>query len=138
MKFFLDECVSANLGIALRAVEDRPTIEIVLYRERFTKPGEKDPSWLIELGTDGGWIVISADPSIQTNPVNRRAWEESGLTAYFLPKFADRNRWIQAVEVFRWWPTVTTHVKSAPKGSGWLLPFKGGEPKRIYEGRRGR
>lgn len=91
MRFFFDECISANIAEAIRAVGG-PRIEIAHMEEKFG-PGFRDPIWIPRLREDSDdWVIVSADPRITSNPANRAAWMQSGFTAFFFQDFARRDR----------------------------------------------
>ena len=93
----------------------------------------RDVTWIRELGRQGGWVIVSADPHISRNRVERAAWKESGLTAFFFDSgFSSRQFWVQSEEMVRCWPIIMSTAKVAPKGSGFLLKFKARQPTPIY------
>jgi len=106
--------------------------EVVHLTDRFDA-ATPDMLWIPAIKTEG-FIIVSGDPRITRNPANREAWHESGLTAFFLADaFSERRFWVQAEEIVRWFPKILETAKSCRAGSGFLLPFKGSEPKLIYE-----
>ena len=130
MKFFFDNCVSPNLVDALRCLESRH--ELTHLRERFP-PDTADPKWIRELGSEGGWIIISGDPRISRGQAERAAWTESRLTAFFCgDACASKRLMVQASELLRWWDDIVERSKNAEQGSGYLLEFKTKQPKQIY------
>lgn len=133
MRIFFDECVSSKLVKAIREIEDRPTRQLIPRFEKF-KDGEcaKDEEWLVALASEGDWVVVSADARIPKGGITRSAWKQAQLTSYFfVGDFARHPRWTQALELVRWFPIIIDHARTAPKGSGWRLPFKGSEPQEI-------
>lgn len=130
MRFFFDNGVSPYLVDALRCLDTRH--ELIHLRKRFT-PDTPDPVWIRELGREGDWIIISADPRISRGQAERAAWMESRLTAFFFgDAWASRKLLIQASELFRWWDDIIERAKNAAQGSGYLLEFKQKEPRQIY------
>jgi PIN domain-containing protein len=131
VRFFFDNCMSKKLTMAMKLLcGDQHQIEHLT--ERFD-PDTGDEVWIPAVASDPDFIIISADPAITTSKRQREAWQESRLTAFFFGGgFADRGFWIQALEVVRWWPKIIEVARSARRGSGYLLPFKGSEPKPLY------
>ena len=103
--------------------------------DRFA-PDTQDTTWLPAIAADPQIIVISADPAITRSKKEREIWRSTGLTSFFFSGgFAEKNRWIQTLEVVRWWPEILRTATQAPRGTGYLLPLKGSEPKPLYEPR---
>ncbi len=117
-------------AVALLARAQR--IEVVHLSEQFD-PSTPDIEWIRALrGQDV--VLISGDARITRNPVERAAWQESGLTAFFLDDgWASKKFWVQAAELVRWCPIIIETARSCAPGSGYRLPFKGAEPKLIYQ-----
>lgn len=105
--------------------------EVVHLADLFDR-STPDVEWIASLrGSD--WNIISGDTRIHRNPVERAAWHEAGLTAFFLEeKWSRKQFWYQAAELVRWWPAITRTAKECLPGSGFLLPLKGSTPKLIY------
>ncbi len=123
--------MSPAVAEAIRVLSKKE-VEVVHLTQKFTAK-TADLIWIPALAEEGDWIVISSDPRITRNKYEKAAWEESGLTGYFFVSgFSDKGLWPQAAEAVRWWPTILESAKKAPTGSGFLLPFKGKEPQRIF------
>jgi hypothetical protein len=132
VRFFLDNCISKAMARAIGALAAAQGHEVVHLTDRFDA-ATPDAVWIPQIREDG-FIIVSGDPRITRNPANREAWHESGLTAFFLGDgFSDRRFWVQAEEIVRWFPRIVDAVKTCTPGSGFLLPFKGSEPKLIYK-----
>lgn len=124
MKVFLDNNISPNLAAALRAL-DTGGHEIFHLRERFDG-ATADAEWLEVLGKERNWFVISGDIRISRSPVNRAAWEASGLSIIFLHKGYTRLKiWDQSWFFIRWWPDMITTFEKMNKGSGFSLNANG-------------
>jgi hypothetical protein len=131
VRFFFDECISANIAEAIRAVGG-PHNEVAHMEEKFGR-GFRDPIWIPRLREDADdWVIVSADPRITSNPANRAAWMESGFTAFFFQDFARRDRWVQLLEVVRYWPLIEQEASATRSMRGYLCPFKGKELRQIY------
>jgi hypothetical protein len=131
VKFFIDNCISKGMATAVAAIAESQGHEVIHLTRDFD-PSTPDTVWIPAI-KDKGYVIISGDPRISRNPVNKAAWLESGLTAFFLGDgFASRRIWVQAEELMRWFPHIIETVKECSPGSGFLLPFKGTAPKEIY------
>lgn len=132
MKFFLDQCISINIARGLQHFVSPDRHEIVHIQEKFG-PGIKDTVWIPELRADGGdWIIVSGDPRITSSPAEKRAWMESGLTAFFFQDLSRHGRWVQLLEVVRFWPEIEQKARAAHSMRGYICPFKAKELRQIY------
>lgn len=132
MKFFVDCCISPKLAKALHTIADSQGCKIYHLTDRFPKD-VKDVDWITSLAKEGGWIIVSGDPRITRGKAERKAWEESGLTAFFFGGgFADKNIWVQATELFSWWPHVMQACKENHNACGYMMPFKGKNLQQIF------
>lgn len=100
--------------------------------ERFS-PHVPDPVWITEIGRERDWIILSGDTRISTHPANKRAWHESGLTAFFFGEpWQNENRFKQAEALMRWWPRIVEQAKRTPRGHGFHMPKNGRELRQVY------
>lgn len=130
MRFFFDACVPEGLVRALAGVQsDKPDKdELVHHYAVFGRESVADVEWLRALRKKGGdWFIVSSDERIRANPKERLAWQETGLTAFFLSDFARRDRYAQASALFKAWPEVVRQAREGGGGRGWRVPFKGGK-----------
>ena len=131
MKFFIDVNIAVTMSDAIATLASSQDIEVCHLSRRFPA-NTPDPVWIRALQPEG-WVIISGDRRISRNPANRAAWQESGLTAFFLGDgWASRQFWIQAGELIRWFPIMVQTVRDCTPGSGFLLPFRGSVPSPIY------
>lgn len=95
-------------------------------RNKFDEATE-DVVWLETLGTEGEWIIISADVRItKRNSPERAAWRASGLTAFFFhERFAEDGFWNQVHTVVRRWPDIQAQARRTPRAKGFLVPKSG-------------
>src|SRR5439155_3231852 len=85
-----------------------------------------DVVWIQALATEKEWVIISGDLRITRNKAQRQAWRTSGLTAFFLKSaWADQTIWLVSSRFIGWWPRIIAQAAMAPKGNGFLVPFKG-------------
>ena len=133
MKFFIDASISSNLIKALKIIAlSHGDYEIKHLTDRFER-NIKDEEWIQKLSTDGDWIIISADPRITKGKAEKRAWQESGLSAFFFSGgWASNNVWKQAEDLFRWWPKIFQKARECENGSGYCMPQNARDFKFIY------
>jgi PIN like domain len=84
VKFFLDNCLAIRHARALNEMV-KPDHSFTHLQEKFP-PDTTDEEWIRTLGNEGEWIVLSGDYRIGKSQHGKRAWHESGLTAFFLAK----------------------------------------------------
>jgi len=133
MNFFLDNCISIRYAKALRILQNGQDHNIIHLSEKFDRSSIKDVEWITALAIEGGWVIVSGDPRITRGKPERKAWHESGLTAFFLGDgWSSRNFWAQAVDIVGWWPKIVQTAKESIEGNGYLIPVKSKEFKRIY------
>ena len=132
MRFFFDNGLSPKFCEALRALAAVQGYEIVHLSEKFDRDVD-DLVWLPGLAQEGDWVVISADPRISRGKATKRAWHESGLTAFFFgDRFASRKFWVQASEVVRLWPQIVLKARECAPGTGFVLHYHSEKMTEIY------
>jgi hypothetical protein len=136
VKFFFDNCISPKLTAAMQLLcAGHHNVEHLTTR---FAADTSDIDWLralaAQLAAQPETIIISGDPAITTAKKEREVWRASSLTSFFFGGgFTERNFWVQASEVVRWWPAVVMTARDAPCGSGYLLPMGGTTPKPFYQ-----
>jgi hypothetical protein len=132
VKFFFDNCISPKFVESLRILAQIQGYELIHLTEKF--PADTiDEEWIRTLASDGEWVIISGDPRISKGQAQRRAWQESGLTAFFFADgWASRGFWKQAESLIHWWPQIVLKAREAVPGSGFLIPWAGKDFKQVY------
>jgi hypothetical protein len=132
LRFFFDNCVNKKYVDALRILADVQGYELVHLTDLYP-PNMPDLEWMTALAEQGDWIVISADPRIMRNKVERKAWEECGLTTFFFSdNWSQKQFWKQMADLVSWWPSIVLEARKAPAGSGYLVPVKGKAFRKLY------
>ena len=133
MRFFFDAGIAITYVEALRTLaKPYQQYELIHLSERFP-PDIKDVDWIQKLAEEGDWVIISQDPRISRAKVERIAWQESGLTAFFFgDRWANLQFWKQAESLVHWWPDIALQASKTPRGMGYLIPLQGREFKKIY------
>jgi hypothetical protein len=131
LKFFFDNTTPPRLVAALRALEGSEGHKLEHLRERFA-PDTPDVNWIRTLGTEGDWVIISGDVRISQNQFERRAWLESGLTAFFLGKgWTTLKLWDQTWRFFKWWPDIVNQAARIRPGAGFIVPVKSSKLEQL-------
>ena len=132
MRFFFDNCVSVRFVQALRILAQIQEYELVHLTERFAAD-TPDEEWIRRLASDGDWVIISGDPRISRGQAQRKAWQESGLTAFFFADgWASKGFWKQAESLVHWWPQIVLKARESTSGTGFLMPWNARDFKQIY------
>lgn len=102
----------------------------IKHHDEMFKSGTGDPTWIVSLGKEGSWIVVSADYNLLKNPDNRKALKEANLTTFiFSENYAAKTGWPQVEETVRWWMKIKEKANRAKVGSVFYLRWHGKEPE---------
>lgn len=122
MKVFIDNNLSPYLARALNALLEPEGEQVIHLIERFPANTD-DRAWIEALGTEGGWVVISADRRIHRNRLERVAWRRSRLVVFFLsPQWARLRNIEIAWRLLRWWPRVEEQAQLVIPPAAFELP----------------
>jgi hypothetical protein len=125
MKFFFDNNLSPRLSRALNELEGQHGHDVIHLKEKFDQK-TADEEWITKLGSEGGWVVVTSDYRITKNPHEVLAWQESGLTVFFLRRAWTRvDFWQQAWQIVKRWPDITKIAERNPTNARYLVPIKG-------------
>lgn len=94
--------------------------------------GSPDADW-IPLVASRGWIAITGNARIRTNPEEAGAAVRAGLRAVCIGDARGRaDTWHKLALLARWWPSVETFVAANPQGPWWLNVVPSGPAARAY------
>ena len=115
MTFFLDNTNPPRFAPALRAFDY--DVRHLLEIEDFPQKGKTtDSEWIPYVGARG-WVTITGDHRILTQPDERRLFEESKVIAIFMPKgFTKDLLWSQFQLVVKAWPEMVAVAERARPG----------------------
>jgi hypothetical protein len=131
MRFFFDNNLSIRIAKAIAELEDREKNTVVHIREKYDQ-AMADVEWISRLGSEGGWIVLSCDRNIMRNPHERKAWEESGLTIFFIKEnFKNLPFWDQSWQLIKRWPSIKEQAAKNPKSAQFVLSLTGTKIEKI-------
>jgi hypothetical protein len=123
VRFFLDNNLPPRLARALNELS-KPEHEVVHLREKF-QPDTSDTTWLHTLASEGDWVIVSGDLRITRLPHEQKAWQESGLTAFFLEKgWSSLQFWEKATKLVGWWEAIVLQATRVEAGVGFLVPVR--------------
>lgn len=129
MRFLLDNCLPPRLAAAIDILDDGSTVNHLSQKFARNTP---DAEWITELGKEGGWVIVSGDLRISRNKAERRAWLESGLTAFFLAGgWGQQKLWYTAWRLIKWWPLIVTQAESIRPGAGFVVPVSGDKLQQL-------
>ena len=82
MKLLIDNNLPPRLAVALHAIYE-PDHKIVALKHYFGRSDVKDEDWIVSLGKESGWAVLSADMAIAKKRPSRELFVASGLVGFF-------------------------------------------------------
>ena len=103
MKLFLDNNLPPRVARALNELVEPDGHQVKHLRELFPA-NTPDIDWLSELGTQGGWTILSADMRIHKNKAEREAWRRSNTIAFFLTPWWSKQKFVDVAArlLLRW------------------------------------
>lgn len=130
MNFFFDNTFAPGLARALPLIAAGAHASKHLL-DQYPGGDPGDMVWIREVGSWTGWIILSGDRRIATNPQKRAALIDSRRHIFFMPSgFPDLDRWEQASHFFRWLPKIVkragnpgSHVAFDVKMNGAIDPI---------------
>jgi len=135
LKVFFDHNLSPHLAHALNVLLGPEGDQVIHLTDRFPANTE-DRVWMVALGDEGGWVVISGDRRIHRNRLEREAWRRSRLVVFFL---APQWRRLRNIEIawrrLRWWPRIDDQVRIVAPPAAFELPLNYGTGRlRVLRG----
>lgn len=133
MRFFADNNIAPSIADALNVLSQKEGVDVVALRQKFDRR-TTDAVWLAKLSQEGDWVVLSGDFSITRKPHERLAWQESGLTCFFLQAgWLHIPFWQQAWKLVKWWPDVIETARRFESGHSFLIPVRGSKIKILRQ-----
>lgn len=120
MKAFFDHNIEPFIARSIHeAVEPRGGRAVALG-DRFARD-VTDIDWLNHLGQERDWVVFTYDNRILRNPVERRAFYDSSLTAFFLRPAVQKLNALQRTATVLWhWDRLSAFTAQQSRGAYWL------------------
>ena len=124
MKFFLDNNLAPKLAKSLHVLVE-PEHQVVHLKDRFAA-NTTDETWIAALGREKGWVIISGDLRIRTNPHEVKAWKTAGHTMFFLKTgWIDLPFWVQAWKLVKCFPEIIALAEKARIGDSFFVTVSG-------------
>lgn len=130
MKLLVDHNLPPRLATALHAIFE-PDHEIRALREHFGRSDVKDEDWIVELGRQGGWAVLSGDIRIAKKKPSRDAFLRADLVGFFFTPAVQKKpvAW-KCARLLTLWPSMVTWQSLAGNGV-YELPASGAKFRQI-------
>jgi hypothetical protein len=124
VKFFFDNNLAAKLAHGLNQMV-RPEHQVFHLRDKF-EPNVEDVVWMKALCGEEGWVIVTADVTINRNPHEVRAWKQAGHTMFFLkPGWTDLKFWDQANKFTKCFPQIIAESQRAARGTAFMVTVNG-------------
>jgi hypothetical protein len=124
VKFFFDNNLPLRLAKALNCLVE-PDHSVIHLRQRF-EANTPDVVWLKKLGSEEGWVIVSADTSISRNPHEREAWRESGHPIFaYKHALLNLKLWDQTTRLCHVFPEVIERAERAKPNDFFQIPVTG-------------
>lgn len=121
----IDNDLPPRLAIALHTVFEADGDEVISLRQKFGRADVKDEEWILALGSERGWAVISADGRIAKKRPSRELFLRNGLVGFFLkPALQKAPLSRQAARLLLLWPQIREQHKLASSGC-FAIPMTG-------------
>lgn len=116
MKLLVDNNLPPRLGRGLAVLFDgRHHVEHI--KDKFGTGSLPDEEWIVELGREGGWAVLSGDRRIATKKPSRELFLRSGLIGFFpLPAVMSLPFHGMAARILTLWPVLDTTTRTMTSG----------------------
>jgi hypothetical protein len=111
--FFFDRDIGTAVPRALQIV--RQAYEDVHYHDELFDADTEDVDWIADVG-GRGWIVVTRNRKIGTNPAEIAAVEEAGLRCFCLTQTRGHqlDRWRMLERVVCSWADMQAEVRTRP------------------------
>jgi len=110
--FFFDNTFSRSIPRILLELD----IDATHLRDHF--PADtKDVVWIPEIGKKG-WVLVTADLSVQKRNAERIALREANIVTFFFGTwFLDKRKWDQVVWIIKHWRTIEEEAHKTKPGT---------------------
>jgi hypothetical protein len=116
VKLLVDNNLPPKLARGLGALFDDDHV-ITHIKDKFGTGDLKDEDWIVRLGDEGGWAVLSADMNIARKKPSRDLFVSVGLVGFFFsPAMQKWPLHRQAARVLTLWPQMISHMTTTANG----------------------
>jgi hypothetical protein len=124
VRFFFDNNLAPKIARGLNEFVS-PEHQVVHLTERFHADAG-DAEWMMELGKEEGWIIVTADIRIGKNPHEIAAWKQAGHTIFFLKSgWLKLAFWEQAQKFVKCFPELIKTAAGAKRGESFMVSVNG-------------
>jgi hypothetical protein len=131
VKVLVDNDLPPRLARALHLIFEADGDEVIALRDKFGRADLKDAEWIMALGHEGHWAVLSADRRIAKQRPSRELFVGAGLIGFFFPSSLQKEPLHrQASRVLTLWPYIRLQVGLNANGC-FEMPAKGSRFRSI-------
>ena len=124
MKVLVDHNISPRVARALNEVIY--DAEVVSLQDKFPTD-TADEEWLISLGQEGGWSLLTKDLRIVSRKAEKQALAHSKVTSFFLERGWSKRENLQTTAyLLLRWPSLRETVKLVQDGALFRVPINAG------------
>ncbi len=123
LTYVLDQNFSGHMLELLRLARVEPVGRITSLAELGFAGDVADEQWLSDLGSRGGFCVVTRDGAILQVSIERQAWSTAGVSLLVLDKqWGQQPRRELSRRLLYWWPHMVGHAEAGRPGSAWTVP----------------
>lgn len=113
----VDNDLPPRLAEALHIIFEADGDKVISLRAKFGRQNVKDEEWINTLGSEGRWVVLSADRRIAKQRPSRSLFIAAGLVGFFFPPSLQKQAlYRQAARVIGLWPDIRDQARLNANG----------------------
>jgi hypothetical protein len=125
MKCLFDNNLPPKLAKALNYLEGDDGITVEHLKEKFPV-NTPDTQWIVKLGKEGEWFVITKDNQIRKKPHEIKAWKETHIPIVFLQRsWTNYGFWEQSWRLIKYWQNLKDTIEHNKKAKSFVLTVNG-------------
>jgi hypothetical protein len=124
LKLLFDNNISPKVARAIHELIKDSGSSAIPLRDKFP-PDITDIAWIMRLGEEGGWSIVSGDRAITRNRAERAAWLQTDLVGFFLePALASLDPLAQSARLIMWLPVIERQIALISGPALFALPIR--------------
>ncbi|WP_072341087.1 MULTISPECIES: hypothetical protein [unclassified Pseudomonas] len=132
MNFLIDNNLPPAIARALHELCKGEGHTVIPLRDKFS-PNTSDIHWIMQLGSEGGWAVVSQDKFSKGN-AERQAFRDCGLPVFCLARqWGQASYWSKAENLVRWWPAITQQAGLIAGGAAFKVAWRFSAPGKFEQ-----